>query len=76
MQTATRLPHGNLRGKGQVHAELVGKRTKNPFRDHQLVGGILHARGQKLDLVLLERLPVTREITPVSYTHLFGTFPR
>ena len=62
VQARASLARGNLRGEGDVVAQLIAQVADNPLGQHQLVGSLLHGHGQELYLVLLVVLAVEREV--------------
>ena len=70
VQTRTSLTCGDLRGKGDVVVVFVSKVADDPLCNHQLIGRLGSLHGQELNLVLLVRYAIEREVTYLRVTIL------
>ena len=68
MHAAAGLANGDLRRKGDGDAVAVAQLAHHPFGYHQLVGGILKVRRQKLYLVLLVHHVAVGEVAHLAVT--------
>ena len=66
VKTRAGLAHSDFRREGDVEAHLVGQVANHPLGNGELVGSVLRAHGQELDLVLLVDEAILGEVAHLA----------